>query len=313
MARRYAIVGTGALGGLYGARLHHAGLEVHFLCRSDYPHLRECGLVVESKDGDFSIARPNVYGDVHNMPICDVVCVTLKTTANHQLPELLPPLVGPQSVVLVLQNGLGIEEDVARIVGPERVMGGICFLCSNKIGPGHIRHLDYGAITLAEFRADHEPAGVTERLTTIGADFQRAGIPVRAAEDLVLARWKKLLWNVPFNGLSVVLNSTTDVIMRDDAARSVACGLMTELAADARALGREIPDRFIQKMLDDTAAMVPYRTSMKIDYDAGREMEIEAIFGNPLRAAQAVGSSSPRLETLYRVLTFLDRHNRGLV
>ena len=140
--RSYAIIGTGALGGFYGARLHRAGAEVHFLLHSDHDHVRRHGLKVQSKNGDFHLPQVNAHGRAEDMPRCDVVLVALKTTHNHLLPGILPHVVKDDGVVLVIQNGLGMEHDVARIVGPARVMGGLSFLCSNKVGPGHIRHLD---------------------------------------------------------------------------------------------------------------------------------------------------------------------------
>jgi 2-dehydropantoate 2-reductase len=305
--RRYAIIGTGALGGFYGARLARAGCDVHFLLHGDYPHVRQHGLVVDSADGDFVLPHVNAYGRAADMPPCDVVCVCLKTTANHTLPELLPPVIAPDGVVLVMQNGLGVEEQVAGIVGPGRAMGGLCFLCSNKVGPGHIRHLDYGYITLADYDPARQAAGVTARMRAVGGDFERAGIRVQYAEDLILARWRKLIWNVPFSGLSVVLNATTDLLMAEPQTRALAEALMREVAAAAAAAdGRTIDEQFIAAQLADTAKMAPYRPSMLLDHDAGRPMEVEAIFGAPLRAAAAAGCPTPRLEMLYDQLKFLD-------
>ena len=115
--RTYAILGTGALGGYYGACLQRAGLDVHFLLHSDYEHVCQHGLVIESPDGNFTLPHVNAYSNVAKMPPCDVVVVALKTTQNYLLPEMLPAVVKDDGVVLVLQNGLGIEEEVARIVG----------------------------------------------------------------------------------------------------------------------------------------------------------------------------------------------------
>jgi len=305
--RSYAIIGTGALGGFYGARLARAGLDVHFLFHGDYEHARDHGLRVESVDGDFHLPKVHAYARAGDMPPCDVVCVCLKTTANHLLAELLPPVLADDGVVLVLQNGLGIEEHVAGIVGPGRVMGALCFLCSNKVGPAHIRHLDYGYVTLADYDHARRPLGVTPRMRDVAADFQSARIPVRFAEDLVLARWKKLVWNVPFNGLSVVLRVATDSLMACEHTRRLAEALMREVAAAARAAdGRRIEEAFIRGQLADTARMAPYRPSMLLDCQAGRPMEVEAIFGAPLRAARAAACPTPRLETLYAQLAFLN-------
>ena len=299
--RTYAILGTGALGGFYGAKLQKAGLNVHFLLHSDYEHVSKQGLIVESVDGDFTLRQVHAYCDVEKMPRCDVVVVALKTTQNHLLPKLLPPIVKDDGVVLVLQNGLGVEEEAAQIVGSHRVIGGLCFLCSNKVGPGHIRHLDYGQITLGEYAA-----GITERMRQIGEDFESAGILIELTEDLLLGRWKKLVWNIPYNGLSVILNATTAELMANLHTRKLVEQLMYEVLAAAKSSGRIIPDSFIQTMLDYTVKMKPYRTSMKIDYDEHRPLEVEAIFGSPLRMAQAAGVNLPQISCLYGQLKFLD-------
>ncbi len=295
---KYAVIGTGALGGFYGARLQRAGCEVHFLLHSDYEHVRTHGLIVESQEGDFTLPQVNAYRDPRDLPACDVVLVCLKATQNHLLPGLLPA----SGTVVLMQNGLGAEEELARFIAPDRLMAGLAFLCSNKIGPGHIRHLDYGYVRLAELAG-----GITPRMQQIAADFERAGIPVTLTDDLASARWHKLVWNIPYNGLSVVLNADTNELMAHPATRALVAALMQEVVAGAAVCGRHIEQAFVQKMLADTEKMPPYRTSMKIDSDAGRPMEVEAIYGNPLRIALAAGAQLPRLETLYRQLTFLNR------
>ncbi|MBD3883516.1 putative 2-dehydropantoate 2-reductase [Phormidium tenue FACHB-886] len=316
--RRYAVLGTGALGGFYGARLQQAGAEVHYLVRSDYEQVKQHGLVVESPDGNFTLPKVYAYQQAIDLPPCDVVLVALKTTQNHLLPKLLPPVIKDEGVVLVLQNGLGIEAEVAEIVGSDRVMGGLCFLCSNKGAPGHIRHLDYKQITLGDFAAGYQPCGITERMQQIAADFEQAGVPIELSEDLLIARWKKLVWNIPFNGLSVVLNAMTDQMMANEWTRSLAENLMREVLLGAAASvqltqpgsDRSIPPQFIQTMLDYTTQMKPYRTSMKIDYDERRPLEVEAIFGKPLRMAKQAGVALPRIEMLYQQLKFLDAENQ---
>jgi 2-dehydropantoate 2-reductase len=306
----YAILGTGALGGFYAAKLQKAGLDVHFLLRSDYEHVMNHGLVVESKDGDFTLKRVNAYNQVAKMPQCDVVIVALKTTQNHLLPQMLPSVVKDDGVVLVLQNGLGIEEEIAAIVGSDKVIGGLCFLCSNKVSPGHIHHLDYGQITLGEYTSNYFPMGITDRMKKIAHDFENAGINIEFAEDLLLARWQKLVWNIPYNGLSVILNATTTELMADTNTRQLIEHLMGEVVAGANSSARIIPQNFVQLMLDYTINMKPYRTSMKIDYDEHRPLEVEAIFGNPLRTAKANGIDLPQIHCLYRQLKFLDRKSR---
>ncbi|QSV63281.1 MAG: putative 2-dehydropantoate 2-reductase [Dolichospermum sp. DL01] len=309
--RTYAILGTGALGGFYGAKLQKSGLEVHYLLKSDYQQVSEHGLIIESKDGDFTLPQVNAYNDVDKMPQCDVVIVSLKTTQNQLLSNLLPPIVKDDGVVLVLQNGLGIEAEIAEIVSNVHVIGGLCFLCSNKVAPGHIHHLDYGQITLGEYKSNYQSTGITKKMQEIAADFENAGISIELLEDLLLGRWKKLVWNIPYNGLSVILDARTDELMTDIYTRQLVESLMWEVVAGAKSTGRIIPESFIETMLDYTMKMKPYRTSMKIDFDEKRPLEIEAIFGNPLRKAAAEGVNLQQIRCLYQQLKFLDRRSRN--
>lgn len=302
----YAILGTGALGGYYGACLQRSGLEVHYLLRSDYDHVRQHGLKIDSQDGDFTLPEVNAYNDPRDMPRCDVVLVCMKTTDNHQLPDLLPAVVKDDGVVVVMQNGLGVENQVADIVGPDRVMGCLCFLCANKIGPGHIHHIDYKAIRLGEHTADATPGGITDRLTQIAEDFKKANIPATACDDLILARWMKLVWNIPYNGLSVVLNSTTDRLMADPRTRTLVEELMREVQAGAATAGRAISEEHIQTMLTNTEKMAAYKPSMLLDFELGRPLEIEVMYAAPLRVADHHGLRLPRIEMLYQQLQFLD-------
>jgi 2-dehydropantoate 2-reductase len=307
--KTYAIIGTGAIGGFYGAKLVRAGFDVHFLAHSDCKHIRDHGLVVESKDGDFTLPNVNVYNNAANMPACDVVAVTLKATANHILPDVLPKVVKNNGAVLVMQNGFGYEEEIAKIAGPNHVLGVLCFICSYKAGPGHIRHLDFGHITIGQYTKDGSPSGITPLMQDIAADFTKAGISVRTAPDLATARWKKLVWNVPYSGLSVVLSALTDALNKNPCSRGLAESLMREVCAAAAACSHPIEEAYIREMLEYTDSMTPYRTSMKIDFDEKRKMEVEAIFGNPLRAAIKAGAKVPMMEMLYRELKFMDEEN----
>jgi len=266
--------------------------------------------VVKSKDGNFALPQVHAYRDPRDMPPCDVIIVALKATQNHLLPQLLPPLLKARSVVVMMQNGLGAEEAAAAVVGSRPVVGALCFICCQKTAPGHIEHLDYGYVRCGEYAPEGRPRGVTESLRGLGEDFQRAGIAISLSEDLLLARWQKLVWNVPYNGLSVILNANTAELMAQAETRQLVEAIMREVAANAAALGRSISESFIQKMLADTAKMTPYQASMKLDFDAHRPMEVEAIYGHPLRAAQQAGAASPLLETLYRQLKFLDERRR---
>lgn len=305
----FAVLGVGAVGGLYGGLLAKAGFEVHFLARSDADHIRREGLKVDTPLGDFELSEVSVYSDPNQLPKVDVVLVSWKTTSNDQLSSVLPIVCGPETVVLMLQNGLDIERSAGQVVGCDRVLGGCVFLCSNKTGPGHIQHLDYGAIAFGEYDSAHAGKS-TPRIEELAGHLQSAGIEAQAVANLAEIRWKKLAWNIPFNGLSVVLEADTSEIMLDDNSCRLAEELMREVTASAAACGVSIPPEHIDQTLEYTRQMVPYASSMLLDYRAGRPLELEAIFGEPIRQAKANGYHPLRVEMLYRQLAYLDAAQR---
>ncbi|MDB5050840.1 MAG: ketopantoate reductase [Fibrobacteres bacterium] len=302
----YAILGTGAVGGYYGGLLQKAGRDVHFLVRSDFDHLKAHGLRVDSPRGDFTLEKVNAYAGPEAMPRCDVAVVAWKSTENAHLAEVLPKVLKPAGTVLVLQNGLDPEREASAAVPEAEILSGLCFLCSRKAGPGWIRHLDYGAITLAAYSAKG-PQGVTPGMRAVGDDLLAAGVEIRLHENWRAARWRKLVWNIPFNGLCALLSADTAQLLRDPPMRAQVAGLMDEVIAGAKLCGCPMPDNFRDRMLKDTDVMAPYEPSMKLDRDGRRPMELEAIYGRPLREIAEAGGSAPLIEALYAQLLLLER------
>lgn len=308
--RRYAVIGTGAIGGLYGARLAAAGFDVTWLARSDTEALRTGGLHVTSPTGDIDLAGVAVTADPTDLGPVDVVLVTIKTTGQAVLERLLPPLVGPGAIVVAMQNGFAPEDAIAAAVPGATVLGGMCFVCATRIAPGRIAHLDYGGVTLAQRTADGAAAGVTDAVAAITDDFTMAGIDVATRPDLIAARWQKLVWNMPFNGLSVVLDAGTDVMVGSARLRAVVRSLMDEVAAVATVHGHPVGDGFVDRMIANTEAMTPYAPSMKLDFDAGRPLELSGIYDEPLAVAARLGVPTPGLSRLARQLHRLDEEHR---
>jgi len=294
-----AIVGAGAVGGYYGARLAQAGHDVHFLLRSDYAAVAANGWVVQSCDGDFRLppGATRVYDDPASMPPADLVIVTLKATANDRYAELIGPLLKPGTAILTLQNGLGNEERLAGLFGAGRVLGGLAFVCINRIGPGVVHHMDHGLIRLGEFGGGRSP-----RAESIAAALRGAKVRCEVLDSLLYGRWQKLVWNVPFNGLGAALDLTTDLLINNEAGTRLVTAIMREVIAAARAVGAALPDDLIQFNLDQTRTMDAYLTSMQIDRQAGREMEVEAILGAPVRAAEAAGVAVPNMRMVYELV-----------
>jgi 2-dehydropantoate 2-reductase len=267
--------------------------------RSDARHVREHGLTLREKDGTRRLERVTVCERPEEVGPVDLVVVTLKTTANDALATLLPPLIGAGTTVLTLQNGLGSEDIVAGIVGAGRVLGGLCYIGVTRERPGEIvGYHTPGRMTLGEYQ---RPA--SERVRAAAAMFEQLGVQTRVVDNLEEARWQKLIWNVPFNGLAIAGGGiSTDVILSRPELAAQVRPLMDEIATAARHFGFQVPESFIQAQIDVTPGMGAYRPSSLVDYLAGRDVEVEPIWGEPLRRAQAAGLSMPRLEALYREL-----------
>lgn len=294
----YSIIGMGAIGGFYGGRLAHAGLEVHFLSHSDYAYVIEHGLQIDSCDGNFHLPHINAYHTSADMPKTDVVIVGLKSVNNHLLPELLAPIITDNTVVVLIQNGIGLEADLQAAFPNLHIVAGLAFICSSKTQPGHINHQCYGSINLGNYSCP------PERFSQILEDFQKAGLQV-AEVPYEEARWKKAVWNMPFNGMTVALDTSTDKLLNNPATRQLIYDQMMEVIGAANALGIEaITSEFADKMIEMTDAMVPYSPSMKLDYDFHRPMEIFYLYTRPIEEARKAGFEMPKLSMLEAELKF---------
>jgi 2-dehydropantoate 2-reductase len=303
---RIAIVGSGAIGLYYGGKLAHFGRDVHFLLRSDYDAVRRRGLRLRSKKENIHVARLHAYRSTQEIGVCDLVIVSVKTTSNSELPPLIAPLLGERTMILTLQNGLGNEDFLAEHFGAWRILGGLCYISLNRTAPGVVERLDAGRLTIGEYRGHPQP-----RTHDVAWEFKRSGVVCNVADDLTLERWRKLVWNLPFNGLSVVAGGLdTSAILADDGLQQLTVELMDETIAIANACGHRLPTAVALDLMRRTKAMDAYRPSTLLDYEAGRPLEIESIWGETLRRAQAAGVAAPRLEMLCRLLRSLDQIRR---
>lgn len=303
---RIAVVGAGAIGLYYGGKLAHFGRDIHFLLRSDYAVVRKRGLRLRSKTENIQVAKVNAYRTTEEIGPCDLVLVAVKTTSNPDLPPLIAPLLGEKTMILTLQNGLGNEEFLSAHFGAERILGGICFVCLNRTQPGVVERFDSGRLTIGEYRGHPQP-----RTHDIAWEFKRCGVVSGVVADLALERWRKLVWNIPFNGLAVVAGGIeTSKILADDTLRQEALELMDETIAIANACGHHLPTAVALEQMKRTRPMGDFQPSTLLDFLAGRPLEIEPIWGEPLRRAESLGLAVPRLEMLYRRLVSLDRAAR---
>ena len=303
MKMKYAVIGTGGIGGYYGCKLARSGKEVHFLLHSDYDYVRENGIQVDSCDGSFYLPEVNVYKTTNVMPKVDVVLVCLKSTRNHLLREMLPPLLHEQTMVVLIQNGIGLEPDVESWFPGIQLVAGLAFICTAKTEPGHVNHQCYGSINFGNYSCKDE-----ECFSQMVADFTEAGVKAGVVEYHE-ARWRKAVWNMPFNGMTVALNTQTDCLLRNPSTRALIREQMIEVIGAAQALGVNIDEKFVDQMIQMTDEMTPYSPSMKLDYDFHRPMEIDYLYTRPIAEARKVGFRMARLEMLEAELRFIESFN----
>ena len=312
-AQRVAVIGAGAVGTYYGARLAQAGHDVHFLMRRDYEAVRAEGLRCTSPMGDFALEAPSIARTAAEIGPADWVICALKSTSIGEAEALVGPCLGPHTRILLLMNGLGLEERFAEWFGRERVFGGMAFTCVNRGRPGSVHHLAYGAVTVGHLLDD---ASEVERALALWAP---ARVEFSGEESLRRARWEKLCWNIPFNGLCAAAGGvTTDVVVGDAALRAIARATMEEVVAagnaDLEARGEALrldAAAIVETLFRFTDRMGPYRPSTMIDYVEGRPMEAPAIFAAPLARARELGVETPHLATLTALLQQYDRNQAG--
>ncbi len=301
---RTAILGSGAIGLYYGTKLALAGHEVHFLLRSGFAEAQATGIQIESEtDGTLHLQPVLAHTSPATIGPCDLVIIALKTTQNTILPALIPPLLHENTILLTLQNGLGSDELLAGHFGPNRVLGGLCFVCLTRTSPATVRHVGSSTLSIGNFSAPPQ-----SRTADLVAAFQSAGVRTRLVDDLATERWRKLVWNVPFNGLAVTAGGlTVDRILGDPTLTLEVTALMREVIATANALGHPIPPTFIDTQLALTRKMGPYAPSTLSDHLEGRELEVDAIWTQPLKRAEVANVSTPHLHKLHRDLLASNR------
>ncbi|MEG3640571.1 2-dehydropantoate 2-reductase [Magnetococcus sp. PR-3] len=296
------VVGTGAIGGFYGARLAQAGAQVSVVCRSDYETVRDHGIMIHSFDqGEHHFVPHSVHREVEGFPETpDYMLITLKVLPQIDLPRIIAPKVGPHTTILLIQNGIEIEEAVYQAFPNNPMISSLAFVCVSRTQPGHIDHLCFGHLSMGHY----PPKPVEPALEQLAQLFQNAHIDAKTTDNVVTARWRKLVWNAPFNSISVLGGGlTTRQIMDREPLKKLCRAVMAEVVELALAAGHPLDEDVIETNMAATEKMKPYRTSMLLDHEEGRQMEVEAILGNALKRAEKLGHHYPHLESFYALLS----------
>lgn len=293
------VIGAGAVGGLFGSALARQGARVDVVCRSDYDVVQQNGYSIRSPTFGDHVFRPQrVYrnaNDLEQTP--DFVILTVKVLPSVDRVALLKPAVGPNTTIVLIENGIDIEAEIAEAFPQNELLSALAFVAVGRTAPGEIEHLALGSLTMGAY-----PSGTTERARQLAALFDQGGVPCKLTENVVGARWQKAVWNTAFNPLSIlggVLD--TEAMLRTTEDQSFVRKLMAEVCTVASAAGHPQSPKLIDALIAGTRDMPAYKTSMALDYENGRSMEIEAILGNVVRAGDRLGIDTPALDAMYAV------------
>lgn len=292
------IFGTGAIGGFYGSLLAQQGLQVSVVCRSDYSHIKQHGFQIYSHElGQWSFQPEQTFNSTATVktPV-DYLLVCTKVLDNLDRVKLIKPAVSQKTTIVLIQNGIAIEDEIIAAFPDNEVVSGLAFICCNRIHHGEIEHLAYGQLTLGNV-----PSGFSEKTRRLATFFNDAGIDCQLSESITTKRWQKCIWNAPFNPLSVLAGGlSTQTILQTQ--EPLVRAIMQEVFTIAKTLGHHLPEDIIETNINHTRQMPPYKTSMLLDFEACRPMEIDAILGNTINAASHTHTPCPHLEMLYALL-----------
>lgn len=307
---RIAVFGAGGVGGYFGGRLAQAGEDVVFIARGD--HLKAMlkkGLKVDSVNGDFLVKPVQATDDPAQVGIVDMVLLGVKAWQVLEAAEAIGPLVGPETFVVPLQNGVEAPSQLATVIGQEHVLGGLCGLITFVVEPGHIRHA--GADPFIKFgKLDNYPSERVERLRQA---FDRAsGLTVEVPPDIQVALWQKFVFVTAWSGMGAVTRAPIGVFRSQPGTRQMLEQTISEIYNLALARNIDLSKDIIRNTMEFLDSIPPAGTaSMQRDIMNGKPSELEAQTGAVVHMAQQAGVETPVNAFIYHSLLPMEMRARG--
>ncbi len=300
------IVGSGAVASLYGMMLQRAGFKLSLVCRSGFNEISESGIFVESTWGDFQFIPDGVYARSNDLPDdLDLLIIATKVYPDLDLPALLGPYAKGQCPILLIQNGIFIERYYQELFPNFELYSGLAFVCVSRHSYTHVEHIDYGRLDLGVY-----PKGTSSLLTDISERLKAVGMDCRVSPQIQRQRWEKLVWNAPFNPLSVLMQQSTSELLSDPKTTERIRQIMMEVCRCADLDGFPLDSDIVEQKIQQTLKMAPYKTSMLLDYESGRRLEYDAILGNLLSFAERMAIEIPYCRALYNDLLAFIKENK---
>ncbi len=304
---RIAVMGTGAVGGYFGAKLAAAGNELIFIARG--PHLaalKQSGLNVESFQGNAHISNALFTDDPAAGAAVDLVLFCVKSYDTDAATAAIAPLLCPTTRILSLQNGVDNASRIAQRWGAERTLAGVVYLGAQLVRPGTIHHSSAGRIVFGELGG-----AIHQSTKSIQKIIAAAQIPCEVSTDINKAQWRKLLWNAPFCAISCLTRATVKDILESSSLRKLAIDCMEEVIAAAKTQGVHLEPSCIDETLEFSQTLGDFKPSMLQDLEAGKRLEFEAFNGIVLNCLRQSGKAAPANEIFYGALAYLDKKLRS--
>jgi 2-dehydropantoate 2-reductase len=306
---RIAIFGSGGVGGYFGGRLALAGNDVTFIARGEHLRsLRTTGLRVESISGDFVVSPAKATDNPTEVDNVDVVLLGVKAWQVGDAARAMKPMVGAETFVLPLQNGVEVVEQLSAVLGREHVLGGLCKIVSYLVGPGHIRHAGFDPFVAFGEWDNH----TSDRVAALRETFVHAGVEAKVPPDIQAAVWNKFLFISGFSGVGAVTQAPAGVLRRLPQTRFLMERAMREIYVVAKARGIRLPDEAVsQAMATLDGLPESSMSSMQRDILAHRPSELEAQNGAVVRLGRETGIETPVNSFIYDSLLPLEMKARG--
>jgi 2-dehydropantoate 2-reductase len=297
---RIAAMAAGAVGGYFGGRLAAAGHDVFFIARgAQLVALRQNGLRIESTLGDLQLSKVNATSDPAEVGPVDVVLFAVKLWDTEAAAEMSRPLVGPQTRVITLQNGVDSVERIAPILGPDKVVGGIAYIASVASAPGMVTHTSQ----FAQMRCGRIDGRADAQLAAFAQAAQAAGIDIALSDAIDADRWKKFVFLVGLSAATGATRHPLGPILADPDTRNFFYRLMQEVVAVGRAKGVPLPADFADDRMKFAEAAPPgFKASLLHDLERGNRIELDWLSGKVVELGRSLGVPTPANEAAYAVL-----------
>ncbi len=297
---KIAMMGAGGVGGFYGARLHQAGHEVTFIARGAHATaMRTGGLRVQSALGDLHLPSVNVATDPREVGPVDLVVMAVKLWDTDAAVEAIKPMIGAQTVVVSLQNGVDKDDTLAAVVGRDHVLGGVTYILANLSEPGVVVHSG----RLQRVWIGELDGGVSDRVQRVVAAFVASGIEAEASADIRRATWEKFAFLAANSAVTAVTRQSVGAVRTHPATRALLADAMHEVAALAQAEGVAVAADFVEERLRFVDTLPDGgRASMAQDLLRGGRLELDWLSGAVVRRAERLGLATPVHRALYAAL-----------